>query len=234
MPSPDLTARPDEPVEPTPAASPSAVVPPALEGLLTCGDEDKEFPPAALAGPGGAEGGASGAAVALRRYLASQPPDGEPLPVSGWHAVIEEPARVVFVARADGRWWLAEFVRGEDGAWQDWDRGQCRLAVVLPDGTGFAEWRFDPAARPAAGDTTLHLLATELACASGRAIGDRLLEPIVLEADDAVTIALRVRSRPGGQDCQGNPEQAVIVELSAPIGARAVFDGSSVPPARRD
>lgn len=222
------------PGEPTPSAAPTDVVPPALDGLLTCGDEDKRFPAAALAGPGGAEGAASPAAAALRRLLESPAPDGEPLPAAGWHVAIEEPARVVFVAWADGRWWLAELVRGEDGAWQDMDLGQCHLAVVLPDGIGFAAWRFDPGGRPAADDTTLRLLATEWACASGRPIGGRLLQPFVLEADDAVTIALRVRTRPGGQDCPSNPEQAVTVELAAPVGERPVFDGSSVPPARRD
>jgi len=232
----DPTARPGAPGEPTsvPTAEPTAaIVPPALDGPLTCGAEDKQFPAAALAGPGGAENAASQAAAALRRYGGSQAQAEEPLPATGWHAVIEEPARVVFVARADGRWWLAEFVRGEDGAWQDMDHGQCSLAVVLPDGIGHATWRLDPTAWPGEGDTTLHLLATEIACASGRPIGGRMLEPIVLQADGAVTIALRVRTQPGEQTCQGNPEQAVSVELAAPLGARVVLDGSAVPPATR-
>jgi hypothetical protein len=220
--------------EPTPAPAPTDVVAPALDGPLTCGGEDARFAAAALAGPGGAEGAASPAAAALRQLLSSQAPDGEPLPTAGWHVVIEDAARVVYVARSDGRWWTVELVRAGDGSWQDMDRGECHLAVVLPDGIGFAAWRFDPAGLPAAGDTTLHLLATELACASGRPIGGRLLQPIVLEAGDAVTIALRVRARPGGQDCPGNPEQAVTVKLAAPIGARLVFDGSSVPPVRRN
>jgi hypothetical protein len=215
---------------PDPTPAPSEAMAPALEGRLTCGEPDLEFDAEALDRPAGADLGLTPPAAALRAYLAADTPDEGSLPKTGWRAVIEEPRRVVYLARDGDGWSMASFVLGDDGTWTDWDRGSCRLAVVLPEGIGFAEWRLDPSNLPGPDATTVHVLASELACASGKAPIGRMLAPIVLENDEAVTIALEVRTRPGGQDCPGNPEVPVDVELAAPLGTRGLFDGSTVPP----
>jgi hypothetical protein len=121
----------------------------------------------------------------------------------------------------------------DQGGWQASEYGSCDLQVAPPEGSGFASWEVDPS-RPTQPDaTSLSVLATELACASGTSMAGRLSPPIVLYAPDAVTIALTVRTRPGGQDCPGNSPEPVLVDLSEPLGDRALFDGSSYPAQRR-
>jgi hypothetical protein len=60
-----------------------------------------------------------------------------------------------------------------------------------------------------------------------------LLTPIVLVAPDAITVAIGVRKRPDVQDCQGNPEIRVTVDLGEPLGARHLLDGSAFPAIER-
>ena len=48
-----------------------------------------------------------------------------------------------------------------------------------------------------------------------------------------VTIALLVRSVPGGADCPGNPEFPIDVGIGERLGSRALFGGSTTPPSPR-
>jgi hypothetical protein len=139
----------------------------------------------------------------------------------------------MFLAPSGTGWVQAEMALLDGGTWENSGFGDCGLQVAPPEGVTYASWRLDPHRLPARGDTEIHLLATELACASGASSAGRLLRPIVLGNADAVTIALRVRIRSGAQDCPGNPEVAVTVTLGRPLGSRHLFDGSVVPPADR-
>jgi hypothetical protein len=215
-----------------PAPVPTGITAPWLQGRLTCGAPDLEFPADVMTRPA-AEGGLDSGAAALRAFVAADTPDGGLLPRTGWRRVIEEPERVVYLAPVEAGWTMASFTRSGDGPWQDWESGACALSVVLPDGVGFAAWRLDPAAPPQAGATTVRVLATEIACAGGKPPVGRVLPAKVVESDQAITIAIEVRSRPGGQDCPGNPEVPIDVTLAAPLGTRHVFDGSTVPPTER-
>jgi hypothetical protein len=47
---------------------------------------------------------------------------------------------------------------------------------------------------------------------------------------EAVTIAIVVRNRPGNQNCPGNPDFALEVELPEPLEGRPLFDGAVFPP----
>jgi hypothetical protein len=39
-----------------------------------------------------------------------------------------------------------------------------------------------------------------------------------------------VTERPGGQDCPGNPDFAMVVDLPEPLGGRPLLDGGTFPP----
>ena len=89
-------------------------------------------------------------------------------------------------------------------------------------------WRL--AEQPEPADTTLSVLVAERACSSGRTAEGRIQEPEVDYGPDAVVITLRVDSVGGANTCPG-VETAFVVELSEPIGTRALVDGGQTPPA---
>jgi hypothetical protein len=153
-------------------------------------------------------------------------------PATGWRDVDGTPTREVYLAPGNGAWWIATFEPHGD-QWEFSEGGKCPLQVALPDGVGFATWRLDPATPPTPDATTIRILGTETACANGRAPVGRVLAPVVLARDDAVTIVVLVRNIPGGADCPSNPEFPLAVELAAPLGDRPLFDGSTVPPTAR-
>jgi hypothetical protein len=234
---PPASAPADRPTGPPPTAPPATPATGALDltGPLTCGEGSGVTPPSAvLAQPPVAEQAATEPARALVAYLATPDAAEQGYPASGWRAAGATPGRVAFIAPGDDGWW---FVAVEDhpdqGGWQAWEYGRCALQVQLPAGIGFASWELDPAAPPVPGATSVTILATEIACASGRQIGGRLLAPVVLASAEAITIAITVRRLPGGQDCQGAPPTHVTVDLGEPLGGRGLFDGSSTPAVRR-
>ena len=102
----------------------------------------------------------------------------------------------------------------------------------IPAGLGQVTWSFDPDfPEPGPTDTELHVRATEIGCASGQPMGDRLQGPQVIESDDAIRIAFAVTLQVGGQDCQGNPSTPVTITLDEPLGDRTLID--AVDPARQ-
>lgn len=94
-----------------------------------------------------------------------------------------------------------------------------------------ATWWVDPLDLPLKADqTVIRGLLVESSCASGQSPERRVLEPTVEYRADAVVVTYAVTPRPGGQDCQGNPEFAVVLTLTEPLGGRALLDGSVTPP----
>ena len=217
----------DVPSAASPSLEPSSELPldPAVLGL-TCGD-DHAFHPALLASPGHAETDPDAAAASLRAVILRRQ-----LPASGWIRVMQVADRVLFLApMADGTAFNAVGLQLRDGVWHPELDGRCQPEVVLPGGVSRAEWRLDPAfPAPAAGDRQIHVLINELACASGQSPEGRILPPVVAPSQAAVTIAILVASRPGGQDCPGNPELAITVDLPQPLGGRPLLDGGVYPP----
>ncbi len=216
------------------APSPSSTAAgPDLTGRLTCaGYSEINVPANVLDQPPNAELGSSVQAQALHAFLTTPPQSG--FPTQGWRVVSTASTRVDYLAPGRDGW---SFVSVEDienqGGWQASEYGRCDLRVALPQGFGFASWEIDPDHPTQPDATSLTLLATERACASGKSMAGRLEAPIVLYAPDTVTIALVVRAEPGGQDCQGNSPEPVLVDLSEPLGSRSLFDGSSYPAQRR-
>lgn len=215
--------------EPTAPPSPSAASGPNLLGALVCEGSDFEISADVLREAANAELAQDAPALALRAFVAT--PEAEPanFPVSGWRRATASDRSVTFLAYGTTGWVAAIFIPTGDGTWQFWEGGSCPLRVRLPEELGFASWRLDPTELPTPDDRTVTVLVTEIACAGGQPPLGRLQPPVVLATDDAVTIAFAVRKRPGGQDCPGNPESRVVVQLSEPLGDRGLFDGAFFP-----
>jgi hypothetical protein len=175
-----------------------------------------------------AELGTVGASAGLRRVLGTEQGTQLRLPLDGWRLVRDRADTSTFVAPDSSSWAFVTLTYTGAG-WEFYEGGRCALRMALPDGVGVATWRLDPAKPPDPSATTVTVLGTEMACASGKPPTGRLLPPIVITSPDAVSITLLVRNRPGGQDCQGNPEVRVVVHLDEALGSRRLIDGSWIP-----
>ena len=205
--------------------SPSASNAPDTGPTLECGDSGVLFKASVLDGEPQLTG-PDAAVAALRVYLGAGGYPG--MPSDGWRTVTANEGSVTFLARGTPGWWFVTVAAGTGGAWQDSESGECRLAVSLPQTMTYAEWRLDPKHPVSSGATTVTVLATELACASGKPPGSRLQTPMVVETDTSVTITLLVRKQ-GNADCPSNSEFRVAVPLQAPLGSRSLLDGSTYP-----
>ena len=125
-----------------------------------------------------------------------------------------------YVDRVDGEVWRATGFGG----------GCNNLSVAYPEGLNQVEIYLDPTNPPAADQTEIALLVTERACASGQPMGDRLLEPQVIEEADRVLLVFAAATDPGDATCPGNPSTPVTVTLSAPLGQRELLDAGIFPP----
>ena len=67
----------------------------------------------------------------------------------------------------------------------------------------------------------MSVLATEMACAGGRAPEERNVQALVLaETHETVSIVMLVESAKGGQTCPSNLSFEYHVELTSPLGDR--------------
>lgn len=171
---------------------------------------------------------------AFRDELAARQtdPTPRPLPQGDWAVVHIGPDLVRFVL--DGGDWQEEAAierRGNRWLWAGEASGpRCDPYVVLPEGLGYVDVNLDPDRLPGPDDTEITLLVTEQGCASGRAMGDALRGPQVVETDVAVVVAFAVVPDSGGADCPDNPPTSVTITLSDRLGNRAIQDGLYFPP----
>jgi hypothetical protein len=195
---------------------------------LTCGD-GIVFHPSLLGQPASAENDPDPVAAVLRAFLAG--PDAADLPRSGWIRLAQSASLAQFVASdEDGVAVVGFALRG--GQWQLDMAGACQPEVALPGGAGRAEWRLDPAfPDPGPTDRTIHVLINERACAGGQSPEGRVLPPAITVTAESVAIAIAVQPRPGGNDCMGNPDSPMTIELPEPLDGRPLFDGAVFPPA---
>ncbi len=153
---------------------------------------------------------------------------------TGWSVVEETSTELVLFGQPDSsttgeahyRYALFELI---DGDWRAAGWGGCRIEVTA-EGFGIATFELNPDNPPDAADTTLHVLATERACASGQVPSGREVVPVVVETSDAVEIIVLVEDPTGGlQTCPGNPAFPLSVELDAPLGNRMIRDAALYP-----
>jgi len=120
-------------------------------------------------------------------------------------------------------------VGGDGWALEGW--GGCRPQVYAA-GYGPATAVLDPEVEPATSLPELNLWIVEQTCASGQAPTGREIVPVVVEDESQVTVTIVVEPVGGDADCPDNPWVPLTVDLDAPLGERAVFDGGTVPPVR--
>ena len=168
---------------------------------------------------------------ALRSELDA--PGPEPLPRGRWVVISIDEDRATFAVLFPDEFGYSQFERSGDG-WRLSGYGlgpPCESTVALPDGLGRVEVRLDPDSLPGSDSTTIHLMVTEVGCASGREMGDALVGPQVVETETAVLVAFAaIRPSDLMVTCQGNPSTPVSIELSRPLGDRTISDGVHVPP----
>lgn len=240
-PSPLSTNGPRQPTESAPSASlgaatagPSATeaLPPEVirEPMLSCGDE-LLFSPTVFEGSASAESDLDPAAAVLREFL-SEMHEPDDYPAYGWWRVAVGRDRVLFLAPGptETPWLMVAAAWRADG-WRIDAFGECQLSVALPDDVLAGEWWLDPAfPDPRPEEVAIHTLLRERACAGGHSPEGRVLDPIIIEDDDDVTVIAPIRRRPGPNDCAGNAAIPYTIRLSTPIGARRLLDGATLPP----
>jgi hypothetical protein len=210
-----------------PDAAPS-IDPAIAQGvIITCGD-GPDFPAELLLDAGHAEMAADSSGLALREILNG--PDGAGLPSTGWHRVIDTANSALFVA-PDGLDWSMVLLTATANGWFMDLSGGCSLGPALLEGIGRASWWLDPAAGiPAADATSVSAFVLEEACASGKSAAGRVLPPVIVSSDTAISVMFGIRKRPGGQDCPGNSPLAIRIDLGAAIAGRALLDAGEFPP----
>lgn len=210
--------------------APSALDPQA-GSRVTCGG-GPAFSIDRLAVQGSAETAADPAAEALRRHLATDNVEINDLPDDGWIEAARSGSQVLYLApepTSEGSWHFVT-VELDGGAWDVGGWGGCALQPDVGPMLGIASFRVAPGAAPGPDATEIEVLVTERACNSGEDASGRIVAPAVVLGEERVVVTFAVRPRGGGQTCPSNPETPFMLELPEPLGDRALFDGSSVPP----
>jgi hypothetical protein len=190
-----------------------------------CGDGEV-FPEFHLDQTGRADREGDAAAEALRAYLASS--EGGPWGASSWVRVAQGPAHAQFLGRRTDGSLVFVRVQNTTGMWRLDVSGHCEVRIPFEDGAWPVEWWLDPVAAGARPDgLELEVRLGRVPCDPGDSRLEYVLPPAVVEDDRTVTIAILAQDR-GEEYCV--ERTPLVVELSAPLGSRAVFDGGVYPP----
>ncbi len=114
------------------------------------------------------------------------------------------------------------------GGWRASGWGGCsRLAPGLPRGNSWVDVR--ALGEPDPTSTEIAVEVSETACVSGRDPRPFLQEPEVVEDDQAVTVSWTSKVTLGAAGCPTNPWVKQTLQLTEPLGARKLLDGSRWP-----
>ncbi|HWF74057.1 MAG TPA: hypothetical protein VG186_11965 [Solirubrobacteraceae bacterium] len=202
------------------------------------------FPPAALAGPAQPLDPEDPAAAALLSHLTaraapkrtsrvpwmrSTEPPPPPGSLEGWRQLARTEDEVFFALGLPPRMLTAALRRaGRRRTWTFVGSSAARPLRVARDGIRASSWRLDPTHEPEPEPeaTTLRLLVTEQAYASGQRADGRILPPEIYLDDDELVLTVFVTPPRGFQNGTPNPETPVLVALAHPVGARQLIDGA--------
>lgn len=152
-----------------------------------------------------------------------------PETVGGWRVVSANDERVVAMARRRGGAYMsAAFERSGDRWAPAGFADDCKPRVAVGRRSP-ARWEL--AEEPAPGDTRLVVMATEIACSSGRRLTQRNTRSHVEYGEEAVSIV--VSAPVSGGTCVDNDPWRLEVELDEPVGDRALLDAAEYPPEQR-
>jgi hypothetical protein len=127
----------------------------------------------------------------------------------------------------------ASFRRLPDG-WEPHDVGQCRISLSLP-GHSSGPWVLDPAHEPSPSDTAIQVLFTDPADACGDDVPPATLAVASEMNEETITVVINIEMDRPPLFCNavGVPPRPLTISLGEPIGERALFDGSLLPPRHR-
>lgn len=212
------------------SAPPSRRTPHASPTLLGCGGP-AGFRPSALKRRRGYERRSNPAALALRRFLATDA-DEVGQPRRGWFLLTHRGNVIVFLAGRGPAYGTMTFQR-RHGRWTWEGSGGCRPRAYR-NGLVAAEWDRDPAAGvPPPTATRIAVLVQDDACSSGRDATGRILPPYVHYGPKAVGVSYYVKPPKGIQTCQGSPSTRMTLVLDQPLGNRRLRDLGAYPPVER-
>lgn len=209
-----------------PSQSPAAPV-----QLVACQATGPGWKVSALDGASDAEMGTSAAAKALNEYVTG--PDGADLPDTGWRELYRSQEMALYGQEdpsGEPGVLLVATIRATNGTWAGEDSGQCRPQTWLGSTLGIAaDWKLS--AKTTKLSTTLKVLVTERACASGSSAKGRIARPRISYEADRVVITIGVKPLDGTQDCKANRPTPLTVTLSEALGDRQLYDGGPYPAA---
>ena len=162
---------------------------------------------------------------------------GFPPPTNDWRTIERTAETASFARFEDGPNGLAARTHSFTNTIAGWTisgegAGTCDLAIPLPQGIGYMNVGLDPAVPLDRESATLHLVVSQVGCASGRSGIDKMYPPEVQETETEIRIAIAVGPPDGGVvTCQGNDSAPVVIGLGAPIGDRTIVDAIKVPAA---
>lgn len=117
--------------------------------------------------------------------------------------------------------------------WPGWavaGNGYCPVSLKL-DGLDNTIIDLDPANPPTPEATELHLLVLDSNCGGDTDMPERIEVVWVYEDDERVSVLVGVEPlQLDAADCGGFPPTPYTIELDAPLGDRAIFDGSRANP----
>ncbi|MFL6021828.1 MAG: hypothetical protein ACJ72O_00670 [Marmoricola sp.] len=119
------------------------------------------------------------------------------------------------------------YLEREGTGWKATGWGDCQLEPVLPDREQWVQIDEVSSGRDSA---DLRLLVHETSCTSGRDPRPYLHDPTVVETPTRVTVSWSSEAPgDGAYNCIGNHPVPATVHLTAPLGGRDLYDGSSWP-----
>jgi hypothetical protein len=181
---------------------------------------------AALDAPARLEDADDPFAEALRCWIAENDWSTTERP-SGWRKLAADSNFILVGSGMPPRLVTVTFERAADAtAWSYWNSAEGGGVAAWRDGVEASSWRVDPLEPPLPTSSRLRALVTERACASGQSAAGRVRVPELYIDERELVLTFYVTPLEGSQECPGNPETAVIVELGQAVDGRFVRDGS--------
>jgi hypothetical protein len=157
-----------------------------------------------------------------KRGEASEPPSLE-----GWRLLAQTETEALFGIGRPPR--LLTVTARREGIRRRWSCAGPNAAGtvrVTREGIRASSWRLDPTQETQPDQSTLRVLVTEQAFASGQRAEGRILPPDIYIDEKEIVLTMFVTPRPGYQSASKNPESAVRIALPDLIGHRPLVDGA--------
>ena len=152
---------------------------------------------------------------------------GAPASLEGWRLLARSEGEVLFGIGRPPR--LLTIIARRAGIRRGWSCVGPNAAGTLRaarDGIRASSWRLDPTQETEPGQSTLRVLITEQAFASGQRAEGRILAPDIYMDEKEVVLTMFVAPRPGYQSAMKNPETPARIALPEPIAHRSLIDGA--------